>query len=110
MRARALRTALFAGLLLSACSRAVSVNSGPAPTYPISVENAVGRNVIVAYDDGRGARTLGTVQAGRTERFLIASPAVLTVSITARSEGGDRTWGPFPLNLEAGVTRSVTIR
>lgn len=113
MRARvapARATALAAALLLVGCARAVEVASGPAPTFPITVRNAVGQDAIVAYDDGSGARTLGTVQAGSTERFIIASPQSTTVSITARSTAGTRSWGPFSVALTAGETQSVTIR
>jgi two-component system sensor histidine kinase KdpD len=77
--------------------------------YP--AEELIGaQDAIVAYDDGSGARTLGTVQAGRTDRFIIAAPRAMSVSISARSTTGSRTWGPFPLELAAGETRSVTIR
>lgn len=109
-RSAALRTALVIALSLAGCARAVEVSSGPAPTYPITVRNSVGEDAIVAYDDGSGARTLGTVQAGRTERFIIAAPRAMAISISARSTSGTRTWGPFALELAAGETRSVTIR
>lgn len=108
--AATLRVALVLALSLTGCARAVEVSSGPAPTYPITVRNSVGEDAIVAYDDGSGARTLGTVQAGRTDRFIIAAPRAMSVSISARSTTGSRTWGPFPLELAAGETRSVTIR
>lgn len=105
---RALPIALI--LLAGACSRAVEVSSGPAPTYPVSVRNALGEDVIVAYDDGGGARTLGTIRAGTTERFIIAQPATPRVSILARSVSGEREYGPFAVDLVAGETRSVTVR
>jgi hypothetical protein len=94
----------------AACSRAVEVGSGPAPTYPIEVHNTLSQDVIVAYDDGGGARTLGTVQAGATERYIIASPRTMTVSITGRATSGQQSWGPFSVDLQAGATRSVSIR
>ena len=102
--------AFLAALLTAGCARAVEVSSGPAPTYSISVRNAVGEDAIVAYDDGSGARTLGTVQAGDTERYIIAAPRITTVAITARTASGARSWGPFIVDLVAGETRSVTIR
>jgi len=93
-----------------ACSRAVQVGSGPAPTYPIEVRNTLSQDVIVAYDDGAGVRTLGTVEAGGSERYIIASPRTMTVSITGRATSGQQTWGPFSIDLQAGATRTVTIR
>lgn len=108
---RFIRIAALALLITgAACSRAVQVGSGPAPTYPIEVRNTLSQDVIVAYDDGGGARTLGTVEAGATERYIIAAPRTMTVSITGRAASGQQTWGPFSVDLQAGSTRSVTIR
>ncbi len=97
-------------LALAACARAVEVSSGPAPTYPVSIRNSVGQDAIVAYDDGSGARTLGTVQAGTTERFIIAAPRSTTIAITARSASGTGSWGPYSVSLVAGETQAVVIR
>jgi hypothetical protein len=111
LRLRSVRLAALALVLAAAaCSRAVQVGSGPAPTYPIEVRNTLSQDVIVAYDDGAGARTLGTVEAGGTERYIIASPRTMTVSITGRATSGQQTFGPFSVDLEAGSTPTVTIR
>ena len=101
----------IAALLVAlSCARAVEVNSGPSPTYPVQVRNQVGEEVIVSYDDGSGSRVLGNVRPGTTERFIIAARERLDVSISARSIDGSRSWGPFMVSLEAGEPQPVTIR
>ncbi len=103
--------ALAATLLLcSACARAVEVRSGPAPTYPVEIRNTLSEDIIVAYDDGSGPRTLGTVRASGSERYIIAAPRAITVLITGRSARGERSWGPYNVQLQAGATQTVTIR
>jgi len=107
---RNVRLAALAVVLAgAACARSVEVRSEPTPTYPVEVQNTLSQDVIVAYDDGGGARTLGTVPAGATERYVIASPRNLSVSITARSATGEQTWGPFTVDLQAEASRTVII-
>lgn len=100
---------VFALALLAACARSVEVST-PAPTYPVEVRSTLREDALVSYDDGAGARLLGTVPAGRTERFLIAAPRAMDVRILARSTDGARSWGPIAVVLQAGVTQSVTLR
>jgi hypothetical protein len=103
--------ALVAALALAtACARSVQVGSGPGPVYAIEVRNTMPHDMIVSYDDGSGARTLGTVQASGTERFIIAAPGDLAIRVAARDAGGTQTAGPFPVTLQAAETPVVTLR
>jgi hypothetical protein len=84
--------------------------STPSPVFAIAVTNATTAELIVSYDDGSGARALGSVRAGVTERFVIAAPARATVSVSGRNPAGTRTSGPVAVELIAGETRPVTLR
>jgi hypothetical protein len=96
-------------LLFLACSRAVNVST-PSPVFAVAVTNASGTELIVSYDDGSGAKALGSVRAGATERFVIAAPARVAITISGRSPSGMRTAGPVAIELAAGETRPVTLR
>jgi hypothetical protein len=101
---------LLAGLVLVlGCARAVEVGSA-APSYPIRVQNSAAADLIVSYDDGSGPRTLGTVQAGRTERYIIASPGRLTITVQGRSADGGVTSGPHTVELRTGDPPTVVLR
>ena len=102
---------LLAVLTLSSCARGISVGSAtPAETFSISVENLTGTTMVVSYDDGRGNATLGTVEAGSTERFIIAAPATQTVTVRGTPITGSRTSGPYTVTLVAGTTQQVRLR
>jgi hypothetical protein len=102
---------LIALLTVAACSRGMEVGSPqPAATYSISVQNMTGVTMVVSYDDGRGNAILGTVGADRTERFIIASPAVQTVTVRGESATGGRVAGPYTVTLVAGSTQAVRLR
>jgi hypothetical protein len=109
-RAAALAMIIGATLLASACSRAVAVGTTPAATYAVSVTNAAGADLAVSYDDGSGPRALGLVPAGRTERFVIASPRRTTVTIAGSTPDGSRTATPVEAQLQIGSTVSITLR
>jgi hypothetical protein len=79
-------------------------------TYAIEVHNTLTPDMIVSYDDGSGARALGAVQGGRTERFIIASPRTTAITISARNSSGTRVAGPFHVQLQAGQTQRVDLR
>jgi len=96
-------------IAVPACRRAVSVST-PSPVFAISVTNATNAELIVSYDDGSGAKALGSIRAGGTERFVIASPARATISVSGRNPPGTRTAGPVAVELRAGETRPVTLR
>lgn len=101
---------LFLALALAACARSVQIGSDPGPAYAVEVRNTLDQDMIVAYDDGGGARTLGTVRAGGSERFIIASPARQSIDISARNAGGTRSAGPYTVQLVAGQTPTVSLR
>lgn len=83
--------ALLLTLLALGGCRAVEVG-GPSPeTYSINVTNARAEAMTVYFDDGTGQRLLGTVSAGRSERFIIAGARSATVTIIATSADGDTT-------------------
>ena len=102
---------LFTLLFISGCSRGMSVGSStPAETFSINVQNTTGVSMVVSYDDGRGAAILGTVDAGATERFIIAAPATLTISVRGEAVSGSRRSGPYTVSLAAGTPRTVLLR
>lgn len=84
------------------CARAVAVGSAdPSLNYSIDVRNDAGVSMIVSYNDGRGDALLGTVQPGRQERFIIASPATNSITVTGTSQTGTRRSGPHAVTLGA---------
>lgn len=98
-------------LALSGCARGMSVDSAtPAETFSINVENMTGVTMVVTYDDGRGAATLGTVSASATERFIIAAPATPTITVRGEAASGTRRAGPFTVTLIAGTPQLVRLR
>lgn len=94
--------------LILACARAVSV--GTDPVYAVQVRNTLGQDMIVSYNAGSGPAILGTVQANRSERFVITTRNVTTVTITAINQSGTRTSGPYTVQLAPGMTREVVLR
>jgi len=112
--ARAAGLILAAAFALTACSRAVSVgSSGPDPAaiaYAVNVTNAAAVDLAVGYDDGSGNRALGLVRAGRTERFIIASPRRTIVRITGATPDGSRVVRDVSVELHADSPVDVTLR
>lgn len=91
---RTFRSALLAALVLlaaTACTRGVAMNPDAGQTYAVSVQNQMPHAMIVSFDDGSGTRLLGTVDASRTERFVIAGSAQQTITIIARDEADTHT-------------------
>lgn len=110
MRILRWRVAVFAlVLVVGACSRAVSVGSDSGTNYSILVDNNLGRQVTVSWDDGSGQRQLGTVTANSEDRFIIVSPARPNVTIYVRDSAG-RAYGPYSVSLAPGTSQRVTIR
>ena len=102
---------LILSVALAGCSRAVAVQSGdPTRSFSIEITNETGTAMVVSYNDGRGDATLGTVAAGRTERYIIASPANNSVAIRGVATSGGRTAGPYTVSLTAGSTARVSLR
>jgi hypothetical protein len=106
--ARGRLAALVLLVAVAGCARAVSIGTDPSPVYAVEVRNATGTAVNVFYEAGDGERVLGNVQAGATERFVVAGSARPDVRILARSAGGN-TYGPYEVRLVAGATRAVVI-
>jgi hypothetical protein len=86
-------------MLVTAACRAVAVTTDSAGTFAIDVHNSLGQPVSVAFDDGSAVRALGTLAAGRQERFLVVRPARLQVAIIATGEHTGQT-----------LRRDVTLR
>jgi hypothetical protein len=108
---RSLRASVLLLVLTgAACSRAVTVNSQPAATVSLEVRNTFPDEMIVSYNDGSATRTLGSIPAGRTERFVIVPPASSSITVTARNSAGSRNFGPLRLTVSPGGTSSVVIR
>lgn len=102
MRQRLLRRSaplLALAAVLGACSHAMNVETKPERTYAIAVENPMAQAMVVSYDDGTGARLLGTVDAGETERFVLAGAQSPDITVTAVSEDHTVT-----------IRKSVTLR
>jgi uncharacterized lipoprotein YajG len=98
-------------LVLAGCARGMEIGSpSPADTFSIDVENSTGVTMVVTYDDGRGTATLGTVSAGRTERFIIAAPANLSVTVRGEAISRTRRAGPYRVTLVAGTPQIVRLR
>jgi hypothetical protein len=99
---------LVTALAAAACSRAIEVGtSDPGAAYAVSVTNATAVMLDVTYNDGDD-HGLGVVGAGRTERFVVASPRTTDITISGR--GQSRTSGPVRVRLSAGSTARVTLR
>jgi hypothetical protein len=98
-------------VLVGGCAgmRKVEVGPSSATTYTVDVTNSRNGTVTVSYADGSTERQLGTVAAGATERFIIASPASTSVTIQARTATGTSV-GPYTVSLTAGTPTRVTIR
>ena len=76
---------------VTGCARSVALDTDPGQTYAVNVVNPMPHPMIVSFDDGSGSRLLGTVGAGRTERFVIAGSANQTVSVVAHDEAETHT-------------------
>jgi hypothetical protein len=111
-RRRLLRTgaAACALLTLSACARAMQVGSEPTPVYRIVVTNQTSETLIVGYNDGRGESIFGAVPANSSDTFVVARPADLAITVTARNAAGTRTIGPLSVQLRAGESVPVHLR
>jgi hypothetical protein len=101
--------ALLASLTL-ACARSVAVGTQPGATYSIEVRNSFNEEMIVSYNDGSGPRTLGSVPAARTERFVIVPPSSSSISVSATNAARTRSFGPVQLSAVPGGSGSVVLR
>ena len=90
-RIRLLALALVVSLAGLACARGVALDSEPGQTFAVNVANDMPHAMIVSFDDGSGARLLGTVGANRSERFVVAGSSASTVTIVAHDEADTHT-------------------
>ncbi len=102
---------VVAALLLSACAsmRGVQVGTEPNRTFAIEVTNNPARTVTVSYTGKGVSGELGTVAPRTTERFVIAMADAGQITVVAKTTSGASA-GNYPVTLEAGVTKRVTVR
>jgi len=100
-----------AALLLSACAstRGVQVGTEPNRVFAIEVTNNRAGTVTVSYTANGVSGELGTVAPRMTERFVIAMTEPGQITVVARTTAGASA-GNYPVTLEAGVTKRVTVR
>ena len=101
---------MLVALTTAGCAsmRGVNVGSEPNNNFSLDVTNSRSAAVTFSYVDGEGAaRQLGSVPAGRTERFVIVASSP-TVSVTARNSAGTSV-GTFTVSTTAGTQR-ITVR
>ncbi len=93
-----------------ASMRGVEVGSGdPVTTFAIEVTNSRGGTVTVSYSAGGAASELGTVAPRMTERFVIPLSEPRQITVVAKTTSGASA-GNYPVTLQAGVTKRITVR
>lgn len=90
-RLRLLALVLITAASAAACARGVTLNPEAGESYAVNVVNEMPHAMIVSYDDGQNTRLLGTVNANREERFIIAGAYRPTVTLIATDEGDTHT-------------------
>jgi hypothetical protein len=98
-------------LSLAGCAsmRGVDLGRGDTMTFPVEVTNRRGSAITVSYDAGSSDGLLGTVAAGRTERFIIPMDAPGSVTISATTSSGTSV-GTRTVMLQTGSTGRVTFQ
>lgn len=99
-------------LALAGCAsmRGVQVGTDPNQVYAIQVTNSRGGMVNVSYTAGQATPvSLGSISPGQTERFVIPVDRPMQITVIAYTSGGASA-GNYPVSLEPGVTKRVTIR
>jgi hypothetical protein len=97
---------------LSGCAstRGVQVGAGdPGKTYAIEVTNNRAGTVSVSYTGNGVSGELGTVSPRMTERFVIAISEAQQITVVAKTTSGASA-GNYPVTLEPGVTKRITVR
>jgi hypothetical protein len=92
-------------IALTGCAsmRGVDVGSESVSSFRVSV-------VTMSYTAAGGNRIeLGTVAAKATQQFVIAGAAGSSVTIMAANSSGT-TVGSYPVTIESGSTRQITVR
>lgn len=90
------------------CAGAMEFETDPRQTQAINVINQMPHAMVIWFDEGDGERLLGTVAAGSSDRFVIASPGVSTLSVVARDEARSETVRRT-VTLVAGGTVDVVL-
>lgn len=110
MRFKRFFTAAIVVLATTGCAsmRSASVGTDPG-NYSIDATNQMGHSMTVFWSEGGDERMLGSVAAGRTERFIVTS-STPNVTILARDANRTHTAGPWQVTLVAGSPQRVTIR
>jgi hypothetical protein len=97
---------LFGGC---ASMRGVEVGSEPNRTFAIEVTNNRAGTVTVSYTGNGIGGELGTVAPRMTERFVIAMADAGQITVVAKTTSGASA-GNYPVTLEPGVTKRITVR
>lgn len=101
---------MFVALLTAAaCSRNVRVESEPNRGYALQVRNTMPHAMVVSYNDGSGPRVLGTVLGGSTDRFVIAAPRKMDITVMATDEAQTHNRA-YNVTLIGGTNVDVAIR
>lgn len=88
------------------CARSVAVESEPSADYAITVENRTASVLSVSFDDGAVRAELGSVEAGRTERFVVVpdNPSITVIGTSSSGRSYRRS-----VVLRAGETVRVVL-
>jgi hypothetical protein len=108
MRKLILAVIAFA-LVGCASTRGVDVGTQTGGNFYVDVTNSRSASVTVAYTAGADRIQLGTVAAGATQRFVVPGGAGTSVTVMAVNSSGT-TVGSYPVSIEPGSTRKITVR
>jgi hypothetical protein len=98
--------------VVTGCASMRGVDIGgndPARNFWVEVTNQRAGTITVSYTRGADRLELGTVASQRTERFVIAAEERTSVTIMAFTSGGASA-GNYPVTVEPGTTRKITVR
>ena len=98
-------------IVLTGCAsmRGVDVGSESSGNFYVDVTNSRSASITVSYSAGGDRVQLGTVSAGATQRFALPGGAGSSVTIMAVNSSGT-TVGTYPVSIEPGSTRKITVR
>jgi hypothetical protein len=99
-------------LLATSCASMRGVDIGgndPTRNFAVEITNQRAGAITVAYSSGSDRIELGTVPSQRTERFIVPAADRSQVTIMAFTSGGASA-GNYPVTVEPGITRRITVR
>ena len=98
-------------IVLTGCAsmRSVDVGGQAGGNFYVDVTNSRSAAVTVSYSAGGDRIQLGTVGARATQRFALPGAAGSSVTIMAVNSSG-ATVGTYPVSIEPGTTRKITIQ